>query len=139
MAVSMSELLQRAKTIAILGCSGQQYRTSYQIAEYLQSQGYRIIPVNPAYDKILGEQVYDTMLDIPDDVQIDIADIFRNSKYSAEMVDQIIEYAELTGRSPTVWTQLDVSSEEAKKKAEEAGLRYVENRCIMVEHRRLAG
>lgn len=136
MSSSIKEMLEQAKTIAILGCSGKQYRTSHQIAEYLQNKGYKIIPINPRYNEILGERVYDTMLDIPDEVQIDIADIFRNSQYTAEMVEQIVDYAEATGQTPVVWTQLDVSSQEAEELAEEAGLKYVKNRCIMVEHQR---
>lgn len=137
MSYSMTEMLGQAETIAILGCSAKQYRTSHQIAAYLQNQGYRIVPINPQYDEILGEKVYPTMRDLPDDITIDIADIFRNSDYTAEMVAQIIEYAEATGDSPAVWTQLDVSSPKAQELAEQAGLTYVKNHCIMVEHKNM--
>lgn len=138
MSYTIEELLKNAKNVAVIGCSGQTHRTSHQIAQYLQDNGYRIIPVNPEYDEILGETVYATMQDIPDDIQIDIADIFRNKKYTAEMVDQVIDRSESTGSKIAVWTQLGVSSNEAKQKAQEAGLPYIENQCMMVEHRKLS-
>ena len=136
---SIKEILEDAETIAIIGCSKQEHRTSHQIASYLQESGYRIIPIHPEYDEILGEKVYPTMLEIPEDFTVDVADIFRNSKYTAEMVDQIIEYFQSTGQEPVVWTQLDVSSDEAEQKAEEAGLTYVKNKCMMVEHEKHVG
>jgi predicted CoA-binding protein len=129
--------LKEAKNIAIVGCSNNPYRTSYHIAEYLKEEGFKIIPVHPDYDEVLGEPVYRTLNDIPDEIDIDIVDIFRNSKYTAEMVEDVIERVEVTGQKPLVWTQLGVSSEEAKSKARKAGLSYVEDRCLMVEHRRL--
>jgi len=136
---SIQEVLENARVIAIIGCSKKSHRTSNSIAHYLQDQGYTIIPVHPDYDTVCGEETYPTVYDIPEEIQIDIVDIFRNSKYTAEMVDTVIRRKELTGQNPVVWTQLGVSSDEAKKKAEEAGLRYVENKCIMVEHRNLIG
>lgn len=136
MDASISDILNQAEVIAIIGCSLKSHRTSNNIAHYLQKQGYTVIPVHPDYDTVCGEKAYKTVYDIPEEIEIDIVDIFRNSKYTAEMVDTIIKRVEMTGRKPVVWTQLDVSSEEARKKAEEAGLRYIENRCIMVEHRK---
>lgn len=139
MSHSIKHLLESAGTIAIIGCSAKQYRTSHHIAAYLQQNGYRIIPINPEYDEILGEKVYPTLLDVPDDVKIDIADIFRNSDHTAEMVDQIIDYHSVTGQKPAIWTQLDVSSDTGKKKAEEREFEYIENKCIMVEHEKHLG
>ena len=112
---SIQELLERAKVIAIIGCSKKSHRTSNSIAHYLQDQGYTIIPVHPDYDTVCGEEAYNTVYDIPEDIEIDIVDIFRNSKYTAEMVDTIIKRKEMTGQEPVVWTQLGVSSDEAKK------------------------
>ena len=77
------------------------------------------------------------MKELPDDLQIDIIDIFRNKKYTAEMVQDIVEWSNKTGQKPVIWTQLDVSSIEAKNLAEENGFEYVENRCLMVEHSKL--
>lgn len=132
---NIKDILSNARNIAIIGCSKKEHRTSNQIAHYLQEQGYTIFPVHPDYGEVCGEAAYKTVYDIPGDITIDIVDIFRNSDYTAEMVDDIIKRKEMTGRSPVVWTQLGVSSPEAKKKAEEVGLPYVEEKCIMVEHR----
>lgn len=131
---NIDEILKRAKGVAVIGCSAIKYRTSYHIASYLKENGMRILPVNPNYDEVLGEECYNHVNDIPEDIQVDIVDIFRDSQYTAEMVREVIEWAEKTDRKPLIWTQLDVSSPEAKSLAEEAGLDYVENKCIMVEH-----
>lgn len=139
MSQSIQHLLKNAETIAVIGCSAKQYRTSHHIAAYLQHNGYRIIPINPEYDEILGEKVYPTLLDIPDDIKIDIADIFRNSDHTADMVDQIIDYHGATGQKPLIWTQLDVSSNAAKEKAKKGGFTYIENKCMMVEHEKYLG
>lgn len=136
---SKKELLENAENIAVIGCSAKPYRTSHHIAEYLQDHGYRIIPVNPNYDRILGEQVYASLAEVPEDIDIHIADIFRNKMHTAEMVEQVIMRAGATGVPTAVWTQLDVSSRAARVRAEEAGLRYIENECLMVEHQRLLG
>ena len=129
--------LSNARTIAVVGCSDRPSRTSYAIAHYLQDAGYRIIPVNPNISTCHGERAYPDLQSLPDDVQIDIIDIFRNPAHTAEMVQSAVAYAEATGTKPTVWTQLGVSTQEAQQLAEDAGLPYVKNRCIMVEHRRV--
>lgn len=134
---SIKEILEGTEVIAIIGCSSKSNRTSNQIGQYLKNQGYTIIPVHPDYDTVCGEQAYPTVYDIPEDIEIDVVDIFRNPKYTADMVDDIIERVERTGQKPVVWTQLGVSSDEAKEKAQRAGLRYIENRCMMVDHRNL--
>lgn len=134
---STKEILENAKTIAIIGCSENEYRTSHHIAQYLQDSGYRIIPVNPNYDTILGEKVYESLNDIPEDPSVDVVDIFRNSEHTAAMVDDIISYAQHADQKPVVWTQLDVSSPEAEEKAQKAGLSYIKNECIMVQHQQL--
>ncbi len=139
MALNIADTLKDTRTIAIIGCSTNRYRTSYHIASYLQEQGYTIIPIHPDYDKVLGEQAYDSILDIPEDTQIDIVDIFRDSDHTAEMVSEILEWSKKAGQNPLVWTQLGVSSAEAKEKSEEGGLPYVEEKCLMVEHKRLLG
>ena len=132
----LNATLADARTIAVVGCSDRPSRTSYAIARYLQEVGYRIIPVNPNIATCHGEHAYPDLQSLPDDVHIDIVDIFRNPAYTAEMVQMTVDYAEATGAKPTVWTQLGVSTSEAQRLAEDAGLPYVKNRCIMVEHRR---
>ena len=135
---SITDILKNTETIAIIGCSNNKYRTSYHIASYLQEQGFRIIPIHPEYEEVLGEQAYKSILEIPEDTEIDIVDIFRDPAHTAEMVDEILEWSSNAGQQPVVWTQLGVSSDEAKKKAEEGGLTYVEEKCLMVEHKRIA-
>lgn len=129
--------LNEAETVVILGCSDRPERTSYQIARYLQKLGIRIIPVNPNIEHSLGEKSYDSILELPEEMVVDIIDIFRNKRYTDEMVEEIIKWAELRKEKPLVWTQLGVSTDSARKRAAEHQLPYVENRCIMVEYRKL--
>lgn len=136
METDLKNILENAQTVAIIGCSQKPGRASNQIASYLKEQGFTIIPVHPDYDEVCGESVYKTVYDIPEEIEVDIVDIFRNSDYTAEMVDDIVTRKNQTGQKPVVWTQIGVSSVEAREKAEEAGLTYVEDKCIMVEHRR---
>lgn len=127
------KVLKGAKTIAMIGCSPNVYRTSNYAARFLQERGYKVIPVNPEAETIFGEKCYDHLTDIPHDVQIDIVNVFRNSEFSAEAVQDAVDWKKQTGQDPVVWTQLDVSSPEAEKIAEENELPYIKNRCIMVE------
>lgn len=133
--LDLTALLDDAQTIAVVGCSARPSRTSHQISQYLQQAGYRIIPVNPNYDEVCGEKAYPDLPSVPHDITIDIVDIFRAPAYTADMVRSAIERVEQTGERPVIWTQIGVSSDEAKRLAEEAGLPYVENKCMMVEHR----
>ena len=133
----LKDILESAETIAVVGCSDRPDRTSYAIARYLESVGYRVIPVNPNHSECAGNQCYPDLLSIPDDTRIDIVDIFRNPRYTAEMVEIAVERSERTGERPVIWTQIGVSSREAEQIAREAGLPYVKNRCTMVEHSRL--
>lgn len=98
-----------------------------------------MIPINPNETDVLGETCYKSIFNVPDNIEIDIIDIFRNKKYSAEMVKEIVEWSKESGQKPVIWTQLNVSTPEAKKLAEDAGFQYIENRCLMVEHRRIIG
>jgi len=132
----LTACLRDAETIAVVGCSGRAARTSHRIATYLQEAGYRVIPVNPNYDTILDEPCYPDLPSVPEDVRIDIVDIFRAPAYTADMVRSAVNRVEQTGERPVIWTQLGVSSEEAERLADEAGLPYVRNSCILVEHRR---
>ena len=127
------ELLLNSKTVAIIGCSPNPYRTSNYAARYLKESGYNIIPVNPRADEILGEKCYSSLNEIPEQTEIDIVNIFRNSVHTADEVEQVIEWKDKTGQNPVVWTQLDVSSRPAEELAEQAELPYVRNVCIMVE------
>lgn len=133
----LRSVLESAEVIAVVGCSAQPTRTSHKIARYMQQRGYRIVPVNPNYDEVLGEPCYPDLPSVPDDVAIDVVDIFRAPKHTADMVRTAIERTKQTGREPVIWTQLGVSNSEAETLAAEAGLPYVRNRCIKVAYDRL--
>ena len=130
-------VLDTAETIAVVGCSATPTRTSHKIARYLQERGYRIVPVNPNYDAVLGETCYPDLPSVPADVEIDIVDIFRAPKHTADMVRSAIERVKQTGQRPVIWTQLGVSSSQAEELAAEADLPYVRNRCVKIEYDRL--
>lgn len=125
----ITELLKAAKTIAVVGVSPNPMRPSYGVAAYLQHHGYRIIPVNPEIDSVLGEKSYPSLLDIPD--KIDIVDIFRRSENVPPIVDQAIEKG-----IGTIWMQETVIHEEAAQKARNRGIFVVMDHCILKEHSR---
>ncbi len=130
----LKAILTDARTIAVVGCSDSPWRTSYAIARYLQDHGYRMIPVNPNIEACHGEKAYPDLQSLPDEVRVDIVNVFRNAAHTAEMVRMAAAYAEATDTRPVVWTQLGVSSGEAEALAEAAGLPYVRNQCIKVQH-----
>ncbi len=135
--MTIDEIINSTKTIAIIGLSSSQNRTSYRIGKYLLDKGFTIIPVNPNEDSVFGLKSYPKISDLPEDVEVDMIDIFRNSDYTADMVDEIVEWSEATGQKPVIWTQIGVSSNEAKSTAEKNGFTYVKDKCLMVEHRRV--
>ena len=99
-------------------------------------QDYRIVPVNPNHEEVLGETCYPDLMSVPADAGIDIVNIFRNPRYTEAMVRDAVALSEATGTQPLIWTQLGVSTPAARETAERARLPYVANRCIMVEHAR---
>jgi uncharacterized protein len=121
------ELLKRAKTIAVVGLSNNPLRPSHGVSAYMQSHGYRIIPVNPHIEESLGETAYASLLEVPE--KIDIVNIFRRSEYVEEVVDQAIRL-----KVPAIWMQEDVIHEKAAEKARKAGIFVVMDRCILKEH-----
>jgi predicted CoA-binding protein len=123
----VSEILKSSRVIAVVGLSNRKFRPSYGVAEYLQSAGYRIIPVNPSETEVLGEKSYARLEDIPE--RVDIVDIFRRS----EFVPQIVESAIGIG-ARAVWMQEGVTHAEAAERARRAGLFVVMNTCILKEH-----
>ena len=128
--IRIPDILQSARTIAVVGLSSKRYRPSYGVAEYMQRSGYRIIPVNPMETEVLGEKSYASLDDVPE--PIDIVDIFRRSEYVPEIVDAAIRKG-----AKAIWMQEDVMHEDAARRATEAGLDVVMDRCILKEHRRL--
>jgi|SRR5580692_5042358 predicted CoA-binding protein len=124
----VTELLKRAKTIAVVGLSNHPMRPSHGVSAYMQSQGYRIIPVNPHIESCLGEKAYASLLEVPE--KIDLVNIFRRPEFVAEIVDDAIRL-----RVPAIWMQEDVIHERAAEKAHKAGIFVVMDRCILKEHR----
>lgn len=125
-------ILRTSRVIAVVGLSAQWHRPSYFAAKYLQEHGYRIIPVNPMYDAILGEKCHKSLRDIPE--KVDVVDCFRK----AAEIPSLAEEAVAIG-ARTLWMQLGVENPAARRLAEAAGLEVVENRCMKIEHGRFFG
>jgi len=129
----IKKILEETKTIAIIGCSPNPEKASNRVANYLKNAGYKMIPVYPKEDVILGEKVYRSLDDIPSDIKIDMVDIFRKPDVIELVVDQAIQRGDID----CVWTQLGLVNNEAAKKAEEAGIKVVQNHCTKIEHANL--
>lgn len=136
--MTIEEIINSTKTIAIIGLSSSPGRTSNRIANYLLNEGFTIIPVNPNEDTVLNKECYPQISDIPEDVKIDMVTIFRNRRYTADMVEEVVEWSKSSEQKPIIWTQIGVSSDEAKNMAEENDFTYIENKCLMVEHGRIS-
>jgi uncharacterized protein len=125
----IGELLKRTKTIAVVGLSDSPLRPSYGVSAYMQSHGYKIIPVNPSIKGSLGEKAVGSLAEIEE--KIDMVDVFRRSEYVPDLVDEAIRL-----KVPAIWLQEDVIHEEAAEKARKAGIFVVMDKCILKEHRR---
>jgi len=128
--MTIPELLRTGRTIAVVGLSNRRTRPSYSVSEYMQAQGYKIIPVNPFVTEVLGERAYPRLEDVPE--HVDIVDIFRRSEFVSDIVESAIRVG-----AGAIWMQEGVIQEEAAKRAREAGLMVVMDRCILKEHRRV--
>jgi len=130
----------KLKIIAIVGLSKDPSKPSHDVANYLQSHGYRIVPVNPTVNEVLGETSYKSLLDLPEQLkhEIDVVDIFRRPEDVPPIVDEAIQLHKSFGRPKAVWMQLGIVNEAAASKAKEAGLSVVMDRCMKIEHARLA-
>jgi predicted CoA-binding protein len=128
-----------ARTIAVVGLSKDPTKPSRDVASYLQSHGYRIVPINPTIDEVLGEKSYKSLLDLPEELkrQIDIVDIFRRAEDVPPIVEQAIQLHGNYSHPTAVWMQLGIANEDAASKARAAGLDVVMDHCMKIEHRRL--
>ena len=126
----IKDLLQNAHTIAVVGLSSSRLRASYGVSQYMQSAGYRIIPVNPNEQEVLGEKSYPRLEDVPE--KIDVVDVFRRSEFLPEIVDAAIRVG-----ARAIWMQDGVVNEAAAQRARDAGLFVVMDDCILRAHRRL--
>lgn len=129
---TLRRILSQSRVIAVVGLSADWFRPSYFAAKYLQEHGYRIIPVNPRYEAILGEKCYRSLRDIPE--KVDIVDCFRKTADIPPICDDAIAIG-----AKVLWQQLGVRNEAAARKAEAAGLESVMDRCVKIEHGRLFG
>ena len=128
----MAHILNHCRTVAVVGLSPKPHRASFDVARYLQANGYRVIPINPNATEVLGEKAYATLLEAAQHESIDLVNCFRNSEDIPPIVDEAIAIG-----AKAVWMQLDISNETAAAKAQAAGLLVVQNQCIKIDHRML--
>jgi predicted CoA-binding protein len=130
----LRDVLRRARTIAVVGLSPKPIRPSHSVSRYLQRAGYRIIPINPGHDEILGEKSYPTLEAAARDHAIDVVDVFRRSEHAGAVVD-----AALALRPPPqlIWLQQGVEDRAAEQRATAAGIPFVMDRCLAIDHRHL--
>jgi predicted CoA-binding protein len=133
----INRLLEKARTIAIVGLSSDRQKASFFVAGYLQDEGYRIVPVNPKGGEILGEKVYPDIASIP--FPVDIVDIFRPPGEIGAIVDQVIVRKEKGIDAPAIWMQLRLVNLPAAEKARAAGLTVIADKCVKMEHGRYGG
>jgi predicted CoA-binding protein len=129
---AIRDLLSKAKVIAVVGLSSKRARASFGVSRYMQSVGYRIIPVNPNESEVLGEKAYSDLDAIPKDVKIDIVNMFRRSEEVSEVVEAAIRLG-----APAIWMQEGVIHDESAAEARKAGIFVVMDRCILKDHQRL--
>lgn len=128
----VDDVLQKARTVAVVGISHKDHRDSYKVAKFLKEHGYRMIPVNPKYTEVLGEPCYPDLKSVPE--HIDVVDIFRNVDAIPAIVDEAIDV-----KASAVWMQLGLVHNESAAKARCAGLAVVMNKCMKIEHTRMVG
>lgn len=124
----IKKIFDETKTIAIIGCSPNPEKASNKVANYLKNNGFKIVPVYPKEEEILGEKVYRNLSEIP--FEIDMVDIFRKPDVIASVVEEVLKRDDIK----TVWTQLGLVNNEAAQKAKEAGFNVVQNKCTKIEH-----
>jgi uncharacterized protein len=125
----LAEILREARTIAVVGLSSNPTRPSYGVAQYLQSAGYRIIPVNPSENEILGEKSFAHLENIPE--KVDVVDVFRRPEHVPAIAESAIKIA-----AKTLWLQLGIENSAAAVQAHAAGLNVIEDACLLIEHKK---
>jgi hypothetical protein len=136
----IKEIMQKYRIIAVVGLSADEEKPSHAVAAYMKQQGYRIIPVNPFVEEVLGEKSFKSLVDMPAEIQktIEIVDIFRRPEDVLPIVEQAAELKQASGKPFVVWMQVGIVNLEAAEKARKAGLVVVMDRCLMVEHKNLS-
>jgi len=133
--MTIQEILTKYNTIAVYGMSGNPTKAAYEVPEFMLKKGYKIIPINPKEEEILGKKVYHTLMEIPD--KIEILDVFRPSEEAVDVVKQAIERKKAKGDIDVIWLQLGIYNDEAKALAEENGIEFVQNKCLKIEYNNL--
>jgi len=128
----LRSILGDARTIAVVGLSSNPLRPSYEIAEFLQEKGYRIVPVNPKETEVLGERAYPTLADIPNDIDIDVVDVFRRAEHTPEIAE-----AAVARGAKVLWLQEGIANDDARRIGEDGGLSVVMGVCMRQETKRL--
>jgi len=128
----LRSILGDAETIAIVGLSSNPFKDSFEVAEYLQRKGYRIVPVNPNETQVLGETAYPSLLDVPTDVHIDVVDVFRRASETPPVAEQAVRVG-----ARVLWLQDGIVNDDARRIAEEGGLTVIMGVCIRTTNRRL--
>jgi len=131
---TLRTILRESRTIAVVGLSANWFRPSYFAAKYMLDHGYKVIPVNPQYDEVLGQKCYKSLRDIPKSAAVDMVDCFRKPDEVMSLVDDAIAIG-----AKVLWMQIGVVNEAAAEKARNAGLQVVMDRCVKIEHGRLFG
>ena len=129
--IDITHILEHCRTVAVVGLSPKPHRDSYAVSRYMQAQGWHIVPINPNAASILGETAYPSLTEAARHQRIDLVNVFRNSDDVPPVVDEAIAIG-----AQAVWLQMGVVHAAAAQKARDAGLRVVQNKCLMVEHRR---
>ena len=135
----IKDILEKFKTVAVVGLSRNPSKDSYGVAEYLQQAGYRVIPVNPVAEEILGEKSYKGLLELSEELKmaVEIVDIFRPSEDVPVIVEEAVKLRDEYRNPQVIWMQQGIVNEEAARTGEEAGMTVVMDACIMMEHIRL--
>ena len=128
----LREMLQEARTIAVVGLSPNPTRPSNSVARYMQRSGYKIVPVNPGHNEILGEKSYRTLSDAARAQAIDVVDVFRRSEHVGPIVDEALAL-----KPKLIWLQIGIVDHEAQQRAEAAGIPFIMDHCLAIEHGRL--
>jgi predicted CoA-binding protein len=135
----IKEILSKYHTIAVVGLSDNPEKASYEVSAYMQRCGYKIIPINPFVEEVLGEKSYKSLLEVPAEIQktIQVVNIFRKAQDTLPIVEQAALLKERWGVPFVVWMQMGIVNEQAADRAEKAGLVVVMDKCLMVEHQKI--
>jgi uncharacterized protein len=130
----LRSILGDSKTIAVVGLSSDPDRPSNEVAEFLQSKGYRIVPVTPRETEVLGERAYPSLLDVPEEIRIDVVDVFRRAEHTPEIAEQAVARG-----AKVLWLQEGIANDDARRIGEAAGLTVIMGLCIKKQRQRLEG